>query len=83
METRLLSDRTRVTIVQFQFIAINSMNLADLSDKAAKKNRQKETKEGTGNHRIEKTNWRKEQRQVLPKSAQPAPLRYYLREADA
>lgn len=37
METLLLSNCNHVTILQFQFIAINSMNLAVLSDKAAKK----------------------------------------------
>lgn len=87
METRLLSDCTRVPIVHFQFLAINSMNLADLSDKAAKKKktkpRQKETKEGTGDHRTEQKDWREKQGQVLPKSAQPAPPHHYLRETDA
>lgn len=58
------------------------MNLADLRDKAAK-NRQKETKEGTGDHRAEKTNWRKEKRLVLSKCAQQAPVHYYVKKTDA
>lgn len=75
--TLLLSNCHYVTILQFCFFVINSMNLADLSDKAAK-TRQKETKEAEVAHWIEKTNRRKKKRQVLCESAQQAPVHYYL-----
>lgn len=74
-EWRHLSNGHHVSTLQFHFRAINSINLADHSDKAAKKkNRQKETKEGMWDHRIGKTNQGKENRQVLSK---PAPVHYH------
>lgn len=44
---------------------------------------QKETKEGTGDPKIEKTNRRKAKRRVLSKSAQQAPVHYSLMETNA
>lgn len=52
METLVLSNCNHVTILQFQFIAINCLNLVDLSDKAAKK--QAERNKG-GNGRPQNT----------------------------
>ena len=48
MEIVLLSNCNHVTILQFQFIAINSTNLDDLSDKAEKKTGRKKQRRKRG-----------------------------------
>lgn len=76
-EALLLSNCSYATVLQFQFIAISSMNLADLSDKAAKQQQQKthtKKKKTSRKNNGGKANRSKEKRQVLPKSAQQAQL---------
>lgn len=83
-----LSNCNRVTVLQFQFTATNTMNLDGLSDKAEKikkkkKRDRKKQRRGGGVHRIVTTNWRKEKRKILCKCAQQAPVHYHFMETDA
>lgn len=85
METPLLSNGNHVSTLQLHFRAINSINLADPGDKAAKKETKKKQAERNkgGNVRPQtgKTNQGKENRQVVSKPAQ-APVHYHSMWAD-